>query len=414
MVSFSLSLSEQGIFFTFLSIAAIQSIFEAGITSVFFFHVAHEKSNLVEAAESNLIGAGGALQRLHYLIKYARWWFTTLAIIFAVLVGISGYYFLSSSISTENLSISWQFPYFLLIAAVSLALFNLSRIPIIEGYGEIAQVAKYRLRSNVISSVVLWIGMAGGWGLWALALSYFIQNSLMAAQINFLFNQLKIDSYTKIDTGKSLTINWRSEIFPFQWRIAISYFCGYIISQSIIPFVLHTHGSEAAGQVGLMLAIFNSLAVIIASYMYAAAPKYATYIARKNREPLIKLFSKVTIFSLAAAVVIYGMVLLSSALIKNYIPFFSYRLANTEVIFWMAVIGMINVYVGSASTLVRAQKKEPMLLSSIAISLSYIISMLYLKNAVVDYLFMIFALIQIFIALPFTIIIIKKSNIMNK
>ena len=42
----TLTRPEQCLFFTFLGLAAIQSIFEAGITSVFFNYVVHERSQL--------------------------------------------------------------------------------------------------------------------------------------------------------------------------------------------------------------------------------------------------------------------------------------------------------------------------------------------------------------------------------
>ena len=79
----------------------------------------------------------------------------------------------------------------------------------------------------------------------------------------------------------------------------------------------------------------------------------------------------------------------------------------------MAVIGLINAYIGSAATLLRAQKKEPMLPVSIAVALSYVLAMVSLQNAHIESIFIAFAVVQLCIALPFTILTLRKSGLMS-
>lgn len=277
----TLTRPEQGLFFTFLSLAAIQSIFEAGITSVFFNFTAHERALLTASPARDEGERSRAHARLLDLVKIARRWFLVLSLLFAILVGAFGFHFVQNSVQREGLTMHWQTPYLLLIAAISLSLFNLSRIPILEGFGQIADVAQFRLRSSVLSVAALWIGMATGGGLWALGVSYLLQNGTMAAQLTRAYRRLQLPAVSPTSyatppaAATADAINWRAEILPLQFRLAGSYFCGYFVAQAVLPFTLHVHGSVIAGQVGLMMSIFNALASIVASYMYAAAPKYA-------------------------------------------------------------------------------------------------------------------------------------------
>lgn len=413
IVPYTLTRPEQGLFFTFLSLAAIQSIFEAGITSIFFNYTAHERALLGASPPLSEDERSKARSRLFDLVRMARRWFVSLSILFAMLVGPFGFHFVDASVQREGLTMHWQTPYLLLIAAISLSLINLSRIPILEGFGQIADVARFRLRSNVLSAFVLWMGMAAGWGLWSLSLSYLIQNVTMSVQVAMAYRRLSLPIAGMESSARTDSINWRTEILPLQFRLAGSYFCGYFIAQAVLPFTLHYHGSEIAGQVGLMLSVFNALASIVASYMYAAAPKYAEFIAHRNAASLKQIFSKVTIVTLLAAMLVYTLVLLATYWAQHANLSITHRMASAQVVMWMAVIGLVNAYVGSAATLLRAQKREPMLPISIVVALCYVLTMTSLQEASIEHLFMAFAAVQVGIALPFTAMTLRKSCLLN-
>jgi hypothetical protein len=410
----SLTVTEQGLFFIFLSLAAIQSIFEAGITTVFFNYTAHERAVLYAAPAREEAERIRAHARLLDLVTIARRWFLVMSVLFAFLVGAFGFHLVRSSVEREGLTMHWQTPYLLLIAAISLSLFNLSRIPILEGCGQIAEIAKFRLRSSVLSVAVLWIGMAAGWGLWALGVSYLLQSGIMTAQLERAYQRLQLADAGADAPASGNLINWRTEVLPLQFRLAGSYFCGYFIAQAILPFTLYIHGSVIAGQVGLMMAIFNGLASIVASHMYAAAPKYAEFIVHHDYASLKQTFSRVTRITLLAGLAVYSVVVLGTYVAWQTELSIMHRMASTQVVVWMSVIGLVNAYVGSAATLLRAQKREPMLPISIIVALVYVLTMTCLREASVERLFFAFAAIQVGIALPFTVVILRKSGILNR
>ena len=255
--------------------------------------------------------------------------------------------------------------------------------------------------------------MAAGWGLWSLSLSYLMQNVTMSIQIAMAYRRLSLPIAGMQSSAQTDSINWRTEILPLQFRLAGSYFCGYFIAQAVLPFTLRYHGSEIAGQVGLMLSVFNAVASIVASYMYAAAPKYAEFIAHRNVASLKQIFSKVTMVTLVAAMLVYALVLLTTYLAWHADLSITHRMASAQVVMWMVAIGLVNAYVGSVATLLRAQKREPMLPISIVVALCYVLAMASLQKASIEHLFMTFAAIQVGIALPFTAMTLRKSGILN-
>ena len=413
LVPYALSRSEQGLFFTFLSLAAIQSIFEAGITSIFFNFTAHERA-LLAAPPSSLPEAlhSKACARLAALIKISRRWFLSLAVLFGLLVGAFGYFFLDSAVRRESLDIHWQTPYLVLISSISLSLLNLSRIPILEGLGKIADIANFRLRSSIVSVLLLWAGMMVGWGLWGLAFCYLVQNALMTAQIAIAFRQLALPVPSPVSAEED-ALNWRTEILPVQFRLAGSYFSGYFIAQAVVPFTLHVHGAVTAGQVGLMLSVFNALASMVGSYMYAAAPKYAEYIAHRNLAPLAPFFSRVTLVTLAAAIAVYACVLLAAYAGKHSGLPIAGSLPSTEIVACMAVIGLANAFGGSIATLLRAQKKDPMLPMSVAVAMGYVLAMALLQGTSIERLFAAFVGIQLCVATPMALLALKNSRLLT-
>ena len=45
-------------------------------------------------------------------------------------------------------------------------------------------------------------------------------------------------------------VDWRTEIWPFQWRLAVSWLCGYFTFQLFNPILFAVRGPIEAGQMG--------------------------------------------------------------------------------------------------------------------------------------------------------------------
>lgn len=56
-----------------------------------------------------------------------------------------------------------------------------------------------------------------------------------------------------LKTKVSEKVNYFNEIFPYQWRIALSWISGYFIFQLFNPVLFATEGAIVAGQMGMIL-----------------------------------------------------------------------------------------------------------------------------------------------------------------
>ena len=52
------------------------------------------------------------------------------------------------------------------------------------------------------------------------------------------------------------------EIFPFQWKIALSWISGYLIFQLFNPVLFATEGSKIAGQMGMTMVAISGISSI--------------------------------------------------------------------------------------------------------------------------------------------------------
>lgn len=92
-------------------------------------------------------------------------------------------------------------------------------------------------------------------------------------------------------------VNYRLEIFPFQWKIALSWISGYFIFQLFNPVLFATEGAIVAGQMGMTLTVLNSIMALSFSWMTTKVPVYSELIAKKDYNQLDSLFNKALIQS---------------------------------------------------------------------------------------------------------------------
>ena len=60
-----------------------------------------------------------------------------------------------------------------------------------------------------------------------------------------------------------------------QWRIAVSWMCGYFIFQLFVPVLFAYRGPLEAGQMGISLSISNVLASVAISWVNTKAARLA-------------------------------------------------------------------------------------------------------------------------------------------
>lgn len=362
-----LSETEQGFYYTFGSIVAIQVFFELGLNGIITQYVAHETSNLKWKDAISLEGEERYLSRLSSLLHFSVKWYLIFAIILLVTLIGTGFIFFTKYQDIE-LTVTWKIPWMLLAIGASLNFLVAPILAFIEGLGKVKEVAKIRLYQQVIGLIVVWGSLLVGAKLFTLGINWGIGVIIVVNLLiysNFRYILINIWNYPITEK-----VNYKREIFPYQWKIALSWISGYFIFQLFNPVLFATEGAIVAGQMGMTLAALNGIQVLSLSWMTTKIPLYSGLIAQRQYKQLDGIFSqtlKQSVFMNAFGLICMLVVIY---IIRYYhITIIGINLEDRFLSFCPMILMMIplfiNQYVNSWAVYLRCHKREPYLINSI-------------------------------------------------
>lgn len=356
-VSYWLSAQQQGYYFTFASLLSLQIFFELGFSQVIVQLVSRELAHV-----SAMLPGTYKNDRLASIIALTRRWYRIAAILFALVAGAAGVLlFGRSGMLSQDL---WLGPWLLLVLTTAVNIYFSPFLAIIEGAGQIGQVARLRLVQSVLGYCLTWMALYAGAGLWSVVLVPFVAVLSGIYWLRKGEHIVKELRHSTADATRNPVI-WKTEVLPFQWRIAVSWVSGYLMFQLFTPLVFYFEGSVAAGQLGMGMAVFNAVLSVGASWVNAKIPAFTMLIVRRERQQLNALFKNVAsrsvVFTLMASVTL---LLIVYALKAFAVPNLD-RLASLPILFSLAVVTVVNTFVYAAASYMRAHGEEPMLPVSI-------------------------------------------------
>jgi len=127
---------EQGFYYTFGSIVAIQIFFELGLNGIITQYVAHETSNLKWESKHKLKGESKYLSRLSSLLHFSIKWYLCFASILLVTLIIVGLLFFKRFDTSEG-NVSWLIPWILLSIGTVVNLIFSPIMAFIQGLGRV-------------------------------------------------------------------------------------------------------------------------------------------------------------------------------------------------------------------------------------------------------------------------------------
>lgn len=391
---------EQGYYYTFSSLLALQIFFELGMNQVIMQLVSHDFAHLKLSNAGVLEGDAARIGRLASLVKLLCRWYGIAATLFFVVVSISGVKFFSAK---DDLSIlTWGAPWIVLTFATAINLYLSAALTVIEGTGEVAGVARMRLVQSIWGNGLMWLALAFGAGLWAIPLVPLVGAVYTACWLGangLLLKRLR--EHVELAASES-RINWRTDIFPFQWRIAVSWVSGYFIFQLFTPLTFSRFGAIEAGRLGISMAVFSALLTVGMSWVNAKIPSFAAHISRNERSNLNVLFVSVLkrsmIFTLGATSMIMLIVLILGGLNVAIV----HRFAPLPVIACLAVVTLANCFIFAAAAYMRAHKEEPMMMLSIVTGVAALGAAAIGSKYNMFVMMASYALVTVGIALPWT------------
>ncbi len=225
----------------------------------------------------------------------------------------------------------------------------------------------------------MWISIISGAALWTTSLSILVT---LAFSITYLSikhaNFMKTLVFTQV---KTRTINWYNDIFPFQWRIALSWISGYFCFNLFTPILMKYHGSIIAGQMGLTWNVITYIGLVSAAWFQPKIPSFCIMIAKKQYHELDQLFWKTTTITLSLNIVIsvlfFGAIFILN---KLHHPFADRFLPPFATGIFLAA-QFIQQAAAPFSSYLRAHKREPLLFISVGTGLLTAISLFVFGKA---------------------------------
>lgn len=361
MVVRYLTPNEQGYYYTFASLLAMQVLFELGMSVVVMQFASHEMAHLSWSKIGTIEGNENAKSRLRSLLVLVIKWYGIIAALIVVVILPAGWIFFAKFHS--ELAVSWQFAWVWLIFAAAINIFCMPFLALLEGCGCVTEVARLRMIQNIIGSFFAWIFLIGDGGLLALSA---MNSGLALTVLIWLWRTKRILLINLLSESVSgVTVKWKTEIWPFQWRIALSWLSGYFIFQLFTPILFAYRGSVEAGQMGMSISIANALMSIAVAWINTKAPGFGSLVAKKNYFELDRIFALTLSRSLVVMFFIGFCLCAINFILHVENAQLSYRILDPWP-FVLLVLATIFAYVTYAqAAYLRAHKEEPFMLISL-------------------------------------------------
>lgn len=373
-----LTKEEQGYYYTFASVLAIQGFFELGFTGIMTQFVAHEHAHLSWGADSiSLEGESIYRSRLASLLHICVKWYSVVAVLFLVALQVAGTFFFEEFGKDDN--VDWETPWIIISTMNAWSLFTAPLFSFMNGLGLVKDMAKMNFYRTIVNTIILWICLLLGLKLYSMAFS-----AIVSAMYVILY--FATHKFFKILIGIWKTyvherVSYMKDIFPYQWRIALSWMSGYFIFNFMNPVIFASVGSVAAGQFGMSINILNQIRNLAMSWITTKIPLMSRLIELKEYFDLDRMFRRTVIQEVCVCLALLSgfwviIILLretqfsfgGSVLSERFLDYLPLLLVTIPV-----VLQAVN---DNFATYLRCHKKEPFLIISIVSGIASAISIL--------------------------------------
>ncbi len=356
---------EQGYYYTLLSLVSLQVVFEMGFSFVIQQLAAHECVHLEIATDGSVSGMASAHARLASALQLSLRWYTVAALAMGMILAPLGMFFFARHAGLEGVQVAWQAPWLTAVAASMVGLWCVPFYAFIEGCGEVRAVAAMRLRQAVAVAVLAWLAMLLHCGLYAPALAIM---GYVGVGLFFLVSRRRLLEGLLRHPARESAIQWNREVWPFQWRIGISWMCSYFTVQVFIPIIFALRGPVEAGQMGMALSITGYMTILALAWSSTKATPFGRLIAQREFHRLDRLFQRV----LSQSLIVFTLIALAAcgliALLPAIAPRLAERIVSPQLFAVLVLAAGANCVVQSMATLLRSFKSEPFLPQSLVVA----------------------------------------------
>jgi O-antigen/teichoic acid export membrane protein len=354
----------QGYFYTFASLLAIQSFFELGFSIVILNCAAHEWAHLSRGANGEICGDNRAKERLVSLGRLVFRWYAIATLLFFIAALSVGFVLLSRESTAD---VSWRVQWVVLVSVVAVQFWCSPFLSILEGCGQVAQIHKFNLLQSLSTSVVLWMVIVAGGGLWASVAS---AAGILIWTLSLLLFRYRSFFRAFLRPPETHHISWKAEVWPMQWRLGLSGLVNYFSFAIMTPVMFYYQGAQVAGQLGMTLQIMSGIQSVALTWLKVQVPNFGALISQRNFRELDRIWFQAAWRSAATFAVSALAAVTCLAMLQRWHVQFVRRLLDMDLVALFLVSGLLMNVAQSTSAYLRAFKQEPILVMSVTCSLS--------------------------------------------
>ena len=372
-------------YYAFSSLLGMQVLIELGLHVVIINMASHEWAGL-RLEHGILLGQPESKARLISLGVLMSRWYRIAALIFLLVLFPSGLVFFGSqesvgvSAASARATVTWQLPWLLLTAITAIQLTQLPWLSILEGCHQVELLNRTRFWQAIGGTVVVWCCLMTGFGLWSLVMSAAVRLLCDLWLIHRRYGRF----FSEFVSGDSdaARIDWRQEVLPLQWRIAIQGIMLWLAIQLPLLFVFRRQPDGDAARLGMTWSILTAAQGAALAWVETRRPLFGSLIAERRFDVLDQIFfrsARVSIVLMAtAAVGLTGIVWLAMGSNTRLGELLSAGLLPVRATAILAFGFVANQPGLCANLYVRAHKRDPFLVASVLSNLTTAIAQLML------------------------------------
>ncbi|MGK4303399.1 hypothetical protein ACSMFS_05940 [Shewanella xiamenensis] len=272
-IATKLTLTEQGIYYTFISVGAVQFVFELGFSTCLVQFLAGSKSN----------------RHKYSFIKFGLIFYcAAISLMFITILVLANYLF-------ADLMYEWHLPFYFYLLSLILTVAANFFLVIDEGNIKVNAVYKTKMVSSIFYTITLIFSLYYEFGLYSLSISQFMLAIIILARHHKVIKILLISA--KVKNSEKLSVVSKT-VFTFQYKLAIVWVFGYLFWNSFTLYFFKFESPDIAGKFGATNNVLNSLAFASASWLQTKRSIIGSFNANNNVFIGAKLALKSSFFSL--------------------------------------------------------------------------------------------------------------------
>jgi hypothetical protein len=400
----SLSVTEQGFYFTFFSLLGLSVFLDMGFTRAVQVFTSHEFGGLTLRRWAPMEGLPASRQRMADFGKAVLLAHLALALVAGVAIGLVGEVIFASKAAA---GINWHGPWWT-IALASAASFLLTPMQtMLEAAGHVPHMAMVKLIRQIITNLILVGALWMGKGLYSAAVSAWIGFAIGMALTTVPYAPFWRELLAgRARAGFSLV----RELLHYQVRIALSWGAGYFIFSIMTPIAFAALGPREAARVGLSWQIIGVISAMAFTIIQAKTPSLGTLLAKGKPEEALLVSRRAIRGAMGVALLGFAMLLLGVGCVR-YFPHLGWpnlalkgvdRMLSESAIVVLVIAEMAKLPTLGLVAYVRSFKVEPFMPMYVTLAVVVPAACWFLaKGWGVEWLCLGYALGQ-FISIPWT------------